>query len=959
MNGDLLASRYRLGPVLGTGASGEVVEALDLVTQRIVAVKRLVTSDPAHVRLAVREAAVLRALHLPGVVPLLDAGEEDGRPYLVMERILGRPFPGDVAPAPWSAVRGPTFALLDVLERVHRLGFVHRDVKPPNVLVDAVGKVWLLDFGLARATADSNLTQTGGIVGSLRFIAPEVWERAVAGPAADRWAVGVMLWEALTGQVLYPEQRIPALIRAICSAPPPEAPVSLPEEARAVLARLLERDPSRRHVARIDLVAAPWPGPPEDVAVAVSAARTGGRIALAPGADMDALLDAVEAAIHPLHLLRVPAGAAPLESLLALGVPGPEGAEAWFAALHEDVVLAVSQPLDPWSARLLRGTRRRVLWLDRGRSRWTRRRLATLFGGEERVLHEIGDAADAAWARTAGHPVRVAALLVAWCRGGHATVQCGRWVVDRAWLDALAVGADGLADGVDGTDDLVEPARDVLLTLALGRPGLTAGQVATATGLLPWQAGSVLARLAKSGRAVRTPAGWRDVGAACLLGALPTEELRARGAALAASLPDGHPARLRAALLGDEPERVVAEAVVGARRLRCGGRAAAGRALLEAAALVVRVAARPVNAGKLLDELALHALAAERASDASRAAALVRAATGQGAGDTTGSWASPARPGSGDPAPLAPVATLLDAVAAALSGKTREAEQGLVQLGRFSDAVLETWRVSLQVRLDLASGRVDEALATTEAALAADPADPAARARLETLLGLVRYRQGRFGEAAALHARAAHGRAFPDERISSWLNGANALLEAGELGRAERVATRAEQAAERARLAVHVTRAAWTRRAARYRLGELDAPDLPLTRAVSRVGAPALDGLVHLQEAAFAWRAGDLAGTRALAAHAAERCSAAGVGDGALLARALAVACGARGDVGALIVEARRARLPAIAAQALWLLGPPAEEALAERLGEVPEARRGVWLEVVRLPPPSKSRMPG
>ncbi|MDP2313820.1 MAG: serine/threonine-protein kinase [Pseudomonadota bacterium] len=187
----LVAGRYALGSLLGTGAFGAVHEARDLVTGATVAVKLLRAPG-----LRRREAAALRGLHLPGVVRLLDEGEEEGVGFLVMERIEGTPFPPDpgVGGMGWEDVREGFDALLQTLEAIHATGAVHLDLKPSNLLATPDGGLVILDFGLA------GYAPAIGGAGNRRYAAPEQLLGAPVDRRADLYAVGALLWEALSGR---------------------------------------------------------------------------------------------------------------------------------------------------------------------------------------------------------------------------------------------------------------------------------------------------------------------------------------------------------------------------------------------------------------------------------------------------------------------------------------------------------------------------------------------------------------------------------------------------------------------------------------------------------------------------------------------------------------------------------------------------------------------------------------
>ncbi|WP_428267061.1 protein kinase domain-containing protein [Haliangium sp.] len=232
----LIAGRYRLGAFLGAGAFGTVRRARDLLTDATVAVKLL--DRPDDLDGARRELVALRGLRIPGVVALLDEGTHLGRPFLVMELVEGSPFPGRPAPVPWAELAGPAAALFTVLGRVHERGAVHLDLKPTNVTVCADGAVVLLDLGLAAGPALGGAATERGLAGTRHYMAPERLRGAPANEAADLYAAGVMLWEALTGAHL--------LRRGLDRATDPERLGDAPAAVTALVRALVDPDPARR-----------------------------------------------------------------------------------------------------------------------------------------------------------------------------------------------------------------------------------------------------------------------------------------------------------------------------------------------------------------------------------------------------------------------------------------------------------------------------------------------------------------------------------------------------------------------------------------------------------------------------------------------------------------------------------------------------------------------------------------
>ncbi len=192
--------RYRLGPVIGRGATAAVHRALDTDTGELVAVKIV----PAHAEVVPRVRAEIRAvvrLEHPGVVALLDWGEDEDAVYLISELVEGASLAAELAGGPVDArdAVSVTRDVLGALAHAHSRGVVHRDVKPANILVESDGRGRLTDFGIARLAGESRLTATGGVVGTMAYMAPEQARGSQAGPRADVYAATLVLYEALTG----------------------------------------------------------------------------------------------------------------------------------------------------------------------------------------------------------------------------------------------------------------------------------------------------------------------------------------------------------------------------------------------------------------------------------------------------------------------------------------------------------------------------------------------------------------------------------------------------------------------------------------------------------------------------------------------------------------------------------------------------------------------------------------
>ena len=226
--------RYRLERRLGSGGMASVWLARDERLERPVAVKVISDSLAADARYRerfAREARAAAAVSHPGIVPVYDYGLQGERPFLVMEYVPGEMLAQLIAAGARGAIDPVAVArqLLDALQCIHDASLVHRDVKPANVLVGGVGRVRLTDFGIAQLLDAAPLTQTGMVLGTLRYLAPEVIAGSRSGPAADLYATGVLLRELVEVE---PAPALTALITALTAADPTARPVSAATASR-------------------------------------------------------------------------------------------------------------------------------------------------------------------------------------------------------------------------------------------------------------------------------------------------------------------------------------------------------------------------------------------------------------------------------------------------------------------------------------------------------------------------------------------------------------------------------------------------------------------------------------------------------------------------------------------------------------------------------------------------------
>lgn len=252
--------RFALLERVGRGSAGEVWRAVDTVSGQTVAIKQLHAAARSSEGLELRsrfaeEGRIAGRLQHPDIVACIDHGEHEGRPWIAMEwlsgedlsRLLSRLRRLDVETAVRIACR---VAL--ALDHAHRQGVVHRDLKPANIHVDlGADSVKLADFGVAREQ-DSSRTATGMFLGTPAYMAPEQLAGAAADARGDLYALGVVLFESLSGRRPHDAGSLGELLRRVSRENAPDVRTLNPAVPQAValeLARALDRDPARRHAS--------------------------------------------------------------------------------------------------------------------------------------------------------------------------------------------------------------------------------------------------------------------------------------------------------------------------------------------------------------------------------------------------------------------------------------------------------------------------------------------------------------------------------------------------------------------------------------------------------------------------------------------------------------------------------------------------------------------------------------
>jgi eukaryotic-like serine/threonine-protein kinase len=260
--GELLGDRYRLDERIAGGGMGEVWRATDTLLQRVVAVKLLresLSEDPIVSERFRREALLAAQISHPNMAGVFDYVQEHDRPGIVMEFVDGETLADRLSregrlPVGESVRIGS--GLLAALQSAHDAGIVHRDVKPGNVMLTTTGDVKVTDFGIARAASDHTLTETGTVIGTAHYLAPEQVSGAQATPLSDLYSVGAILYEMLGGRKPFEaETPIAVAMKRISEDPAPLRTLrkDVPEPVAAIVARALVRDPAERFASAADM----------------------------------------------------------------------------------------------------------------------------------------------------------------------------------------------------------------------------------------------------------------------------------------------------------------------------------------------------------------------------------------------------------------------------------------------------------------------------------------------------------------------------------------------------------------------------------------------------------------------------------------------------------------------------------------------------------------------------------
>jgi serine/threonine protein kinase len=256
--GTVLGGRYRLIAPLGQGGMARIFRATDTQLGREVAVKLLRTDylqDPDFSSRFRQEAQNAASLSHPNVVTVYDYGEDPSGPYIVMEYVDGDDLAAIMrrsGPLPPQQAARVAAAVAHALQAAHARGIVHRDVKPGNILIGRDGRVKVVDFGIARAIAEAQMTLPGTTLGSVHYFSPEQARGEPATPESDIYSLGIVLFEMLTGERPWEGDSAALVALARLSGPTPDPVLvrgSIPPDIAAITRKAMAREPEDRFVS--------------------------------------------------------------------------------------------------------------------------------------------------------------------------------------------------------------------------------------------------------------------------------------------------------------------------------------------------------------------------------------------------------------------------------------------------------------------------------------------------------------------------------------------------------------------------------------------------------------------------------------------------------------------------------------------------------------------------------------
>ncbi len=253
---NVIANRYEVVQHIGQGGMADVFRAVDTILNREVAIKILradQSTDVVSILRFEREAQAATALAHPNIVEIYDVGDYKGHHYIVMEYVRGQTLKQVIRE------RGPLLneeavdimkQLTSAVSEAHNRGIIHRDIKPQNVIVKADGSVKILDFGIAMAKGSMQLTQANNVMGSVHYLAPELARGEQASPQSDIYALGIVLYEMLAGDVPFKaDQAVQVALRHMRETVPSVRTVNptVPQSIENIIARATAKNPADRY----------------------------------------------------------------------------------------------------------------------------------------------------------------------------------------------------------------------------------------------------------------------------------------------------------------------------------------------------------------------------------------------------------------------------------------------------------------------------------------------------------------------------------------------------------------------------------------------------------------------------------------------------------------------------------------------------------------------------------------
>lgn len=258
--------RYEIVKEIGRGGMATIYQARDATLQRDVAIKVLPTQfshDPSFAARFQREAQAIAALEHPAILPIYDFGDDGNRPYLVMRLLFGGTLAEKLrqGPLPLPEVLAIIRRIATAIDHAHTKGILHRDIKPSNIGFDEYNAPFLMDFGLAKITEQSQkITAEGVLTGTPAFMSPEMASGSWAiGPASDLYSFGIVVYEMLTGQVPFSAQTPMATVMKHVTEPPPLPTTlrpDLPTAVNEVMLKILAKTPTERYSTATDFAEA-------------------------------------------------------------------------------------------------------------------------------------------------------------------------------------------------------------------------------------------------------------------------------------------------------------------------------------------------------------------------------------------------------------------------------------------------------------------------------------------------------------------------------------------------------------------------------------------------------------------------------------------------------------------------------------------------------------------------------